>query len=179
MWQGDRKRKRGVEGKIAPLISSYFLPATTRVTMATPQKAVCGELWIWDALSDCTVRRKWQALSSAFLCERKLVNSSTETALRARLCCESSGACCWMAPHIRTPTPRARARSLITAGTEQTALSSPKEFGLTVDCSRPADRSRPLSLGRMLSQPPSQSGFVSSASPPLASHYKPAWSLVT
>lgn len=49
LWQGGRRKeggKTGVGGEIAPLISSYFLPATTRVTMATPQKAVCGELWI-------------------------------------------------------------------------------------------------------------------------------------
>ena len=49
--------------------------------MATPQKAVCGELWIWDALSDCAVWRRWLALSSAFPCKRKLVESSNETAL--------------------------------------------------------------------------------------------------
>lgn len=49
--------------------------------MATPQKAVCGELWIWDALSDCAVWRRWLALSSVFLCKRKLVESSNETAL--------------------------------------------------------------------------------------------------
>lgn len=49
--------------------------------MATPQKAVCGELWIWDPLSDCAVWRRWLALSSAFLCKRKLMESSNETAL--------------------------------------------------------------------------------------------------
>lgn len=69
--------------------------------MATPQKAVRGELWIWDALSDCAVWKRWLALSSAFLCKRKLVESSNETALHmlslmcvlvfATIVCVSSG----------------------------------------------------------------------------------------
>ena len=57
---GGEERGGGKWPRSSPLIFCLLLPS--RVSMATSQKAVCGELWIRDALPDCGVWRRWLTL---------------------------------------------------------------------------------------------------------------------